>query len=1096
LNVSLCLASTPASAAWDITNTGQPYKDISFTTTEGTWMSLDVSPDGKTIVFDLLGDIYAIPATGGEAKLIHGGAAMQRTPSFSPDGTKLLYVSDASGAENAWISNPDGSDARQITRETANLIMSAAWGADAETIAAVYIEGRYPRRFASEIRLFDFLGGSRTLVPTPANKRDVSEPALSRDGRYVYYTQRLAKTFGIYIDANHINYAIERRDLQTGAVEEMASGWGGALSPQVSPDGRELAFVRRVKDKTVLFVLDVATNKQRAVYDGLDRDLQASFEAQASYFPHFGWFPDNRHIAIWGKGKLFKVDMDGGSATEIPFRVTAHHRITEPVRFEYDLAPTTFPVRAIRDLAPSPDERTMIFTALGRLWRKALPTGVPVRLNQNSAFGFEPAYSSDGRRIVYVDWDDERGSALVIASSGGAGAKTIVTSPGVIRQPRFSADGKRVVYRIQDADTSMGGGGRAKPGIYWVETGGGASHFVAAGDEAPQFSPDGQRIYYLQIDALGRPDSLRDRCDQARLAGDSPVQVLRSVTLDGLDKRDHAYSLDADTSELRASPDLHWIAFRERQQYYVLPYVETGSPLIVSATTNEVPVRRLTEQGGYALAWSGDSSTLHWALGPQLYRTRVTAPARSASKSYASIDLKVSGDVPAGTVAFTNARIIRMQGGRDKEEIIEQGTIVVTGNRIAAVGGSDQIQIPTGAKVIDVAGKTIMPGLIDSHGHIDCCFGLGTSPQKQPTRYAALAFGVTTNFDPYPNELTSYESTETTMAGITVGPRWIGTGSAVWGRSQQNSHLYTPIATLKDAENLMARKRAVGGIIIKSYRYPQRQQRQMLIKAGREAGVMVDVEGESNFFNNITMIIDGQTNLQHNMPVANYYDDVVQLMAHGQTPNTPTLVVAFGELFGENYIYQHTRVWDDPKAQTFIQVTTSGYSPLGAPHYAPPYVRGMTTIHAADEIYDIGFRSVSRSVKKLDDAGVLINAGSHGQVSGLAEHWEMWLLSEGGMSNQHVLRTATINGARTLGFDKQIGSLEVGKLADLIVLDKNPLENIHNTNTVRYTMVNGRLYDSYTDNEIGNYNRPRGKFYWEVGHTQNIIEWKKAWAHQ
>ena len=190
-------------------------------------MSLDVSPDGRTIVFDLLGDIYSIPASGPAPRtLVHGGPAMQRTPRFSADGSRILYIGDASGIENAWTSRPDGSDARQVTRETMNLVMAASWGLDADSIVAERIGGRYPERFASEIRLYDVAGGSRTLVPTPANRRDVAEPVMSRDGRFVYYSERLAPEFQIYVDANHINYAIRRRELASGTVEELAERLG------------------------------------------------------------------------------------------------------------------------------------------------------------------------------------------------------------------------------------------------------------------------------------------------------------------------------------------------------------------------------------------------------------------------------------------------------------------------------------------------------------------------------------------------------------------------------------------------------------------------------------------------------------------------------------------------------------------------------------------------------------------------------------------------------------------------------------------------------------------------------------------------------
>ena len=1070
-----CPLRVPAQSAWDVTDTGQPYEDVEFPLTEGTWMSVDVSPDGRTLVFDLLGDIYSLPAQGGEAKVLHGGPAMQRSPTFSRDGRSLLYLSDISGADNLWISNADGSGARQVTRETVDMLMGPTWGPDGTTVAASKINANFPHMHASEIRWFDLNGGNgRVIVEPPKNGRDVQESRFSPDGNAIYYTERLTDPT-IYVDGNHINYAIKRRDLLSGATDEVLSGFGSATTPQISRDGKQLAFVRRVKAKTVLFVYDIATRRQRPVYDDLDRDDQTDFVPQGAYYPGFGWFPDNRRIAIWGKGKLLDVDTLSGAVREIPFRAEARLRITQPLRVANDLAPQRFTVRAVKALAPSPDGHTLVFNALGHLWRKVMPDGVPKRLTQAASFEFDPAWSGDGRRIAYVEWDDERGSALKIVGIGGRGAKVIAASRGVIRQPAFSRDSTRLVYRIQDPDKSMGGY-RAKAGLYRVAAAGGESSFVTAGDGAPMFSPDGLRIYYTKVD----------------YSGDSTVHRLESVTLDGLDRRIHAQTPDADTLDLTISPDLKSIAFRELQQYFVMPYRETGATLTVSAHGGADPVARLTDLGGYALAWSPDSRKLHWALGPTLYEIDVAAQLSSPAEipqPQASIGLEVAADVPSGSVAFTNGRIITMQG----EEVIERGTVVVTGNRIAAVGPVADVTIPAGAKVFDVSGKTVMPGLIDMHGHIDCCYETGVTPLKQFTRYASLSFGVTTNFDPYSTELPQYESNETNLAGLTVSPRWLGSGHVIYGRAQKSDFNYVPIATLDDARKVMARKKAIGGLYVKSYKQPARSARQQLVKAGREAGIMVDVEGESHFYYDITMLMDGHTNLEHNIPVANYYDDIVQLMSRGHVSNTPTLIVNFGELMGENYMYQTTRAWEDPKVRKYVQETISYYSPLGAISGAPLYVRGMTTIHAAEEIYDIGFRSMSHSVKKLDDAGVIINVGSHGQVPGLAMHWEMQLMREGGMSNQRILRAATLNGARTLALDKQIGSLEPGKLADVIVLDKNPLEDIRNTNSVRYTMVNGRLYDSLAMNEIGNYDRPRSRFYWEL-EDYHGIDWNEAWS--
>lgn len=1077
---SLCCASLQGQPAWDVSDTGQPFTTAHLTLTEGTWMSVDVSPDGRTLAFDLLGDIYSLPIAGGEATLLLGGPAMQRTPTFSADGSKLLYVSDATGSDNVWVSNADGGAPRQITHETVNLLAAPSWGPQDAWVAAVKTGTAFSTRGASQIRMIDLAGGAeQSLVDSAGNGRDVQEPRFSRDGKFLFYTERVNPPTFVYVDASHINYVVKRRELATGETETLVGGFGSATTPQVSPDGKRVAFVRRVMEKTVLFVYDTSTRVQRPVYTELDRDLHASYGPQSAYYPRFAWFPDNRHVAIWGKGKLFRVDMDKAAATEIPFRVSATHRLTAAPRFAHDLAPDQITVRTIRQLAPAPGSTRVVLTALGRLWDKPSPDSRPARLTTSSAFEYEPAWSSDGSQLAYVEWSDEGGSALRVLKVHGRGARTVTTSPGVMREPTFSPDRKTIAYRIQVANKALGGL-HAKPGLYVVPTSGGEGRFVAQADEAPAFSADGSRIYYSVADAQEGV----------------PVYKLLSVTLAGLDKREHIRTPDVDTLELRISPDQKWVAFRDRQQYYVARYRETGAPLTLSARAGAIPIARLSDAGGYSLTWARDSSSLYWTLGPALYRLPVaeffsTRP--EEHQPFADLGLTVPVDKPTGMLAFTNARLITMRN----EEVIEQGTVVVDRNRIVAVGPSDEVKVPREAKIIDVSGKTILPGLIDMHGHTDCCKTAKVLPQKQPQRYAQLAFGVTTNFDPYSysSEQMAYESVETTLAGITVGPRWIPAGGVIFGRPQIPDSSYVPIENYEDARKVMERKRLLGGTFVKSYRQPARYQRQMLVKAGREAGIMVDVEGEGQFYTMLSAILDGHTGLEHNFPVAHYYDDVVQLMKAGSTSNTPTLVVIFGELFGENYLYQTERAWEDTKVRTYVPEVVSVYSPLNAPGGAPAYVRNVTGIQAADEIWNVGFRAVSRSTRKLDEAGVVINAGSHGQVAGLSLHWEMWLLSQGGMSNHHVLRAATLNGARTLALDKQIGSLEVGKLADLIVLDGNPLENIRNTNTVRYTLVNGRLYDALTMNEIGNHERPRGKFYWETEDYPGT-EWKSTWSVQ
>ncbi|HEY0356067.1 MAG TPA: amidohydrolase family protein, partial [Flavisolibacter sp.] len=372
----------------------------------------------------------------------------------------------------------------------------------------------------------------------------------------------------------------------------------------------------------------------------------------------------------------------------------------------------------------------------------------------------------------------------------------------------------------------------------------------------------------------------------------------------------------------------------------------------------------------------------------------------------------------------------------------------------------------------DASGKTIMPGIIDAHAHGNH-FRSGITPQKHWPYYANLAYGVTTMHDPSANSEMVFAQSEMVRSGKMVGPRIFSTGTIIYGA---DGDFKAVINSLDDARSSLRRTKAFGAFSVKSYNQPRREQRQQVIQAARELQMEVVPEGGSFFYHNLSMILDGHTTIEHNMPVASLYNDVIQLWKNSNTAYTPTLIVSYGAVSGEYYWYQHSNVWEKERLLRFT----------------PRNIIDTRSRHRTmlpEEEYKNGHILVSQHLKKLNDAGVKINMGAHGQLQGLGAHWEIWMMQQGGMSNFEALKTATINPAQSLGFDQWIGSLEVGKLADILVMDKNPLENIRNTESIRYTMINGRLFDAETMNEIGNYNLPRPKFYWELQKNAGAFSW-------
>ncbi|MGI9552715.1 MAG: amidohydrolase family protein [Aurantibacter sp.] len=1053
-----------AAKKWDVANPGTEfnYQNHQFSTNEGTWMNLDVSPNGKTLVFDLLGDIYSMPITGGKAKALRSGIPFEIQPRFSPDGEKIAFTSDAGGGDNIWVMNADGSDAKAVTKEKFRLLNNPYWMPDGNYLVARKHFTSQRSLGAGEIWQYHRVGGSGIQLTKRKNdQQDVNEPCISPNGKYLYYSEDVypGGSFQYNKDPNKQIYAIKRYEFETGKTITVTGGPGGAARPEVSRDGKKLAFVKRVRTKTVLYVHDLETGEEWPLFDNLNKDQQEAW-AIFGVYPNYSWLPGDKEIVFWNKGQLHKINIATLEVTKIPFTVDANIQIAETVHFDNPVDSEEFVAKVIRHAVTSPDGKTLVFNALGHLWAKKLPDGNPKRLTSGTDFEFEPSFSPDGKELVYVSWNDENlGAVHKIPAQGGTSVQ-LTKHKGIYRTPAFSPNGRLITFRKESGNLDQGRTFTKKSGIYTMDNDGGNLRHLVKEGEYPQFAVGGNRLFYQT---------------GGTYFGEL-TKTLSSVDLNGKDKKIHIKSKYA--NRLVPSPDNKWIAFTNLHKAYIAPLMLNGKEIDLDNKSKIVPVSQIAKDAGLNLHWSADSKTIHWTLGDAYFsndiKDRYTflpgSPEKVAKMDSVGTKVGLSSKMyrPKGKIAFTNARIITMEEGK----VIENGTIIVNGNRIETLGNSSDITIPSNTKVFDLVGKTIMPGIVDAHAHIGG-FRYGLTTQKHWQLYANLAFGVTTAHDPSANSESIFAMAELIKSGDMVGPRVFSTGFILYGA---DGDFKAPIDSLQDARSAIRRTKAYGAQSVKSYNQPRRDQRQQVMQAARELGINVVPEGGSTFYTNMSMLMDGHTGIEHNIPVAPVYKDVLELWKTSNSGYTPTLIVNYGGMNGEYYFYQKDDVWKNEKLLK--------YTPR-----AIIDARSRYRMMIPDEEYENGHILVSETAKALTDKGVKVNLGAHGQLQGLGAHWELWLLHQGGMTNMEALEAATINGANYIGAGTEIGSLKEGKLADLIVLDKNPLEDIRNTETVTYTMVNGRLYDTATMNEIGNTQSTRSQFWWEKNKYNSAFPW-------
>jgi Tol biopolymer transport system component len=1166
--------------------------------TRGTWMSLDVSPDGSTLVFDLLGDLYTLPMEGGTATRITEGMAFDAQPRFSPDGESVVFISDRSGGDNVWIMRLDFTDTIQVTQGNFALYISPEWMPDGEHV----IVSRAGSLLGGAAKLQMHHVERRSPMPiirTPAALKTLGG-APTPDGRYIWYA---AATGDWQYNALFPRYRLFRYDRDTGASTVMTSRYGSAFRPRVSPDGRWLTYGTRHETGTGLRIRDLETGDERWLAYPIQRDDIES-RGNLDVLPGYAFTPDSRAVVLSYGGEIWRVPLNGADPERIPFRVEERRAVGPEVKFSYRVEVSdSVTARQIRNPAPAPDGRRVAFTAFDRLWIHDVETGASRRVTDHDVGEFHPTWSPDGVWVAWVTWSDRDGGHIMRARADGRGAPERLTRRAALYyNPAWSPDGARIVVS-RGAAREL----RQAPDIFFGPQGGQFVWVPAAGGEATVIAP------------LGGLDVAHFRRDEpGRIYAHGPGRGLVSFRWDGTDEKGHLQVRGAPTpgggtphpgepeflprrpymvtatgegdwltppasaaaaplqsgpqaplasasaalqtgpqappaSLIMISPSGGRALALVGRQIYVVDIPEVGGPTptvsVANPAAGPVPVRQLTDIGGEFPVWDPDGDRIHWAMGRAVATYDLTAVGaiedeiraerretalaalrvraivdslkttrarvdslkkaelevpdsvtarlnrllgdsvqiradsiiRAADRARAraeairihadsvragldtvradtvryrpaerTIEVRMARDIPRGTVVLRGGRVVTMVD----DQIIENADVVVTDNRIVAVGPTGEVDVPDGARIMDVSGRTITPGFVDVHYHAQWL--VPEIHTEQAWQYLSnLAYGVTTTRDPQTGTTDILSYGDRVEVGGMLGPRIFSTGPGFF--------LGENVQSQDDARRALRRYSDYWGTrTLKMYMSGNRQQRQWIIHAARELEIMPTTEGGLDYKLNVTHAIDGYPGIEHNLPITPIYEDVVQLFKASQTTNAPTLLVSYGGPFGENFFYTTEDVQGNEKLKRFMpresldrRTRRRGPGAGGSPGQAGWFLEEEHV-----------FPRHAEFIRDLVEGGARAAVGSHGQLQGLGYHWELWAMAAGGLSNHDALRVATRFGAEAIGFGRDLGTIEEGKLADLIVFDADPLDDLRNTVAIRYVMKNGRIHEGETLDEI------------------------------
>ncbi|MBL8265902.1 amidohydrolase family protein [Steroidobacter sp.] len=1057
--IALCVAGQA------IADSPVPSRRVQFSTDEGTWMSLDVSPDARTIVFELVGDLYSMPLAGGKAQRLTSGTAFDSQPRYSPDGNSIAFVSDRSGADNIWVMDVRSGEVRALTQESGAFFVSPEWTPDGQEIVVTRSTKNVSHGRHYQLFIYSATGGAgRQLTGgVPELKgtiisQGVLGAAFGTDPQRIFAAVQVKPKWPSFA-----TWQIAAIDRSTGFAAPFTEELNSAVRPLLSPDGRSVVYATRWENQSRLKLVDLQTRESRWLVSDIDRSTQ-EVAPRRDLLPGAAFLPDSSALIMTHHGKFWRINVPDGAATAIPFTADVDVQLAPLAQFDYPIDEQHVTARRIEAPQLSPDGRWLAFSALGRVYVQAATfdgrTTAPRQVSAGADGAFFPVWSPDGRYLAYVTWNDSEGGGVWrVQPRAGSAPERISTAPDFYEKLAYSPDGQRIVaarsllakrFSFYNENQGIGRGNSRE--LVWLPANGGAATLIT------NINPV---TYWGASSHYGRPHFVTGDAEQVYFT--DPVDGLVSVRWDGSQRRSvlriegPGFAKPELATEVLLSPDAKQVLALLNNQVWLadMPANQAATPTIaLPADGTATPLRRLSRDGGDFPQWSADGRSVSWSLGSTLFRqlTNVSSP-RDPQRQ--EVVLRVARDVPRGLIVLRGARVITMRG----DEVIENADVVVTDNRITAVGPQGSVRVPAKARVIDVSGKTILPGYVDVHWHGSPPWGVHRTHLWE--FQVNLAYGVTSTRDPQPAGMDALTYSDRISSGAVLGPRHFTTGRGVF--------IQDDIRSLDDARAIARRyAQFYRTETLKDYiTNADRQTMQWLAAASREYRLTPTAEGNSDFKSSLTRILDGYAGQEHMTTATNYYRDLTQLIAASGTTITPTLLE--GQTGGqdrlEQFVYAHD-LYRDPKIRRFFPAEEIEFLSVGA-STGPLQAR-----YSTEELV-----SQPRAVLA---AGGRIALGVHGAMQGLGAHWALWTFVDGGISPHAALRAGTLTGAEAIGHGKNFGSIEVGKLADLQVLDRNPLDDIRNTLALRYVMINGRLFETDTLDQVWPEAKRMGPQWWQV----------------